>query len=484
MEETKLQFTFGSYINGEQLIGNDRKMLEVKNPYDGTVVGKVDLANDDDIELALQSSYETFHQTMKSMPTYERANILQRVAKLLKHRVDRFAHVLTLEAGKPINDARAEINRAIQVLELSAEAAKQINGELVQMDTVIGGENRIGLVKKVPIGVVLAIAPFNFPINLALHKIGPAIAAGNTVILKPSKKTPLSSIMLAKLFEKAGLPSGALNIVIGIGSEVVERLVTDHRVRKISFTGSPIVGQHIQKLAGLKKVTLELGSNAPNIIFNDANINDAVESLVKGAFTFAGQVCVSAQRIYVQKDIYETFIETYIPLVEKLTVGDPLDENTNVGPMITEEAAIRAENWLKEATDAGAKILIGGKRERTLFYPTVLTNVQKDMKVVCQEVFAPIVSIIPFETEEEVIEMANDSDFGLQAGVFTQNINRAIKIANQLETGGVWINEMSTYRQDNYPYGGVKLSGVGKEGVKYAVNEMVEQKFIGIKLSY
>ncbi|WP_209123789.1 aldehyde dehydrogenase family protein [Alkalihalobacillus sp. BA299] len=473
---------FGSLINGEELKGSGRKSLEVKSPFDGNVVGSIDLATDKDIELALATAHSVFRNTMKKLPAHQRADILRKTGDLLIERTEEFAQVLALEAGKPIRDARGEVGRAVQVLKFAADEAKKIEGELVQMDGAVGGENRIGMVRRNPIGVVVAITPFNFPLNLALHKLGPAFAAGNTVVLKPAEKTPFTSFMLAQLFEEAGLPKGALNLVMGIGSEMGEKLVTDDRVSKITFTGSPTVGKIIKQQAGLKKVTLELGSNSPNIIFNDGDIQTAATSLVKGAFAFAGQVCISAQRIYVQKDVYQLFVDTFVPQVKALKIGNPTDETTDIGPMITEEAAKRAEEWVDEAQVQGATLLTGGKRTGNLFEPTVLVNVEPQMKVVCQEVFAPIVSIIPFETEEEVIGYANDSDFGLQAGVFTKDINRAMRLADELETGGVWINEMSTYRQDNYPYGGVKLSGVGKEGVKYAVEDMTEIKFVGIKL--
>lgn len=350
------------------------------------------------------------------------------------------------------------------------------------MDAAVGGENRIGMVRRLPIGVVSAITPFNFPLNLALHKLAPAFAAGNTVVLKPAGKTPLSAFMLVKLFEEAGLPKGALNLVIGNGSEVGDILVTDSRVSKITFTGSPAVGIDLRQKAGLKKVTLELGSNSPNIIFEDGDVKAAAAGLVRGAFAFSGQVCISAQRIYVQKGVYQEFLDQYVSAVKALTLGDPADESTDIGPMISEKEANRAHSWIQEAVKAGARLATGGNREGTLLEPTILVDVKPDMKVVCEETFAPIVSVIPFETEEEVIEMANDSMFGLQAGVFTSDINRAMRVAEGLETGGVWINETSTYRQDNYPYGGVKLSGVGKEGVKYAIDDMTEIKFIGIKL--
>lgn len=471
-----------SLIDGEEIIRSGMKTMDVTSPFNGEIVGRVNLASQEDAERAIESAYQAFHETMKKMPAYRRADILRKTADLLEERTEEFARILGLEAGKPIRDGRAEVGRAVQVLRFAADEAKKIEGELVPMDAAIGGENRIGMVRRLPIGVISAITPFNFPLNLALHKLAPAFAAGNTVVLKPAGKTPLSSYMLVKLFEEAGLPKGALNLVIGNGSEIGDILVTDSRISKVTFTGSPAVGIDLRKKAGLKKVTLELGSNSPNIIFNDGDVSAAAAGLVRGAFAFSGQVCISAQRIYVQKGVYQDFLDQYIALVEKLVIGNPMEETTDIGPMISEKEAIRAHEWINEAVKAGAKIATGGNREGTLLEPTVLVDVTPDMKVVCEETFAPIVSVIPFDTEEEVIAMANDSVFGLQAGVFTSDINRAMRVADGLETGGVWINETSTYRQDNYPYGGVKLSGVGKEGVKYAIEDMTEIKFIGIKL--
>ncbi|MDF2787508.1 MAG: aldehyde dehydrogenase [Neobacillus sp.] len=471
-----------SLVNGKAVTRTEEKSMEVINPFNGEVVGKANLASQEDAERAIESAHRVFHETMKKMPAYRRADILRKIADLLEERTEEFARILVLEAGKPIRDGRGEVGRACQVLRFAADEAKKIEGELVPMDAAIGGENRIGMVRRYPIGVISAITPFNFPLNLALHKLAPAFAAGNTVVLKPAGKTPLSSYMLVKLFEEAGLPTGALNLVIGNGSEIGDVLVTDRRISKVTFTGSPSVGMNLRKKAGLKKVTLELGSNSPNIIFNDGDVNAAAVGLVRGAFAFSGQICISAQRIYVQREVYQTFLDQYVSLVEKLVLGNPMEETTDIGPMISENEAIRAEEWILEAVKAGAKLAIGGKREGSLLEPTVLVDVTPKMKVVCEETFAPIVSVIPFDTEEEGIAMANDSVFGLQAGVFTSDINRAMRVADGLETGGVWINETSTYRQDNYPYGGVKLSGVGKEGVKYAIEDMTKIKFVGIKL--
>lgn len=470
----------GSIINGEEInTGNDS--IDVKNPYNDEKMEEIALASDNEFEQAVTSSFDAFHDTMKDMPAHERSDILRKTADLMEERADEFAETIMKEAGKPIYFSRGEVQRSIQVLRFASEEAKHISGEVVPMDAAIDGDGRLGLVKRVPLGVVAAITPFNFPLNLSLHKIAPAIAAGNTVIFKPAEKTPISAHQLATLFHEAGLPDGVLNLLMGAG-EIGEKLVTHDKVHKISFTGSLPVGRSIKESAGFKKVTLELGSNSPNIIFDDSNINDAVNMLVKGAFAFSGQVCISAQRIYVQKSAYDQFLKKYIQATEDLTIGDPASEETDIGPMISEEEAKRAKEWIDDAVENGAKVAAGGKRNGTILKPTIMTDVKSNMKIIADEVFAPIVSIIPFDTEEDVVNYSNDSIYGLQAGVFTKDIDRAFRVADKLEMGGVWINEISTYRQDNHPYGGVKQSGVGREGVKYAVDGMTETKFIGLKL--
>ncbi|MFD1362683.1 aldehyde dehydrogenase family protein [Lentibacillus salinarum] len=470
----------GSIINGKQ-INTSNDTMEVTNPYNGEKVEDIALASDDVFERAVTTAFETFHDTMQDMPAHERSDILRQTADLMEERVEDFAQTIVKEAGKPIFFSLGEVKRAIQVLRFASEEAKHISGEVVPMDAAIDGDGRLGLVKHIPLGVVAAITPFNFPLNLSLHKIAPAIAAGNTVVFKPAEKTPVSAHKLAKLFHEAGLPDGALNLLMGTG-EIGEKLVTHDHVHKISFTGSLPVGRSIKESAGFKKVTLELGSNSPNIIFDDANLDEAVKLLVKGAFSFSGQVCISAQRIYVQKGIYDDFLKAYIKATEELSIGDPASEETDIGPMISEEEAKRAKQWIDDAVENGAKVAAGGERDGTVLQPTIMTNVESHMKIIAEEVFAPIVSVIPFDTEDDVIHYSNDSIYGLQAGVFTKDVDRAFRVADALEMGGVWINEISTYRQDNHPYGGVKQSGVGREGVKYAVDDMTETKFIGLKL--
>ncbi|KGP91812.1 aldehyde dehydrogenase [Pontibacillus chungwhensis BH030062] len=471
-----------SIINGEEYKDETRKSLEVKNPYNQEVVAKMALAKEEDLHEAIDVSFSTFHDTMKEMPAHKRADILRKAADLLEERENDFAQIISREAGKPIKFSRGEVQRSVQVLRFASEQAKDINGEVIPMDAAIGGQGRLGFTKRMPLGVVAAITPFNFPLNLSLHKLAPAIAAGNTIVFKPAEKTPVSAYMLVKLFHEAGLPVGALNLVLGLGEELGDPLVEHDKVHKVTFTGSLPVGRRIREKAGFKKVTLELGSNSPNILFEDADVNEVVTDLVKGAFAFSGQVCISAQRIYVHRSLLESFLAEYKSQTEDLTIGDPLDEHTDFGPMITEEAAERAKTWIDDAVKNGAKIETGGEQNGTLLTPTIMTNVKSDMKIIADEVFAPIVSIIPFDTEQEVVQAANDSIYGLQAGVFTKDINRAFRVADQIEMGGVWINEISTYRQDNHPYGGVKQSGIGREGVKYAIEDMTEMKFYGVKL--
>ncbi|WP_158736167.1 aldehyde dehydrogenase family protein [Alteribacillus sp. YIM 98480] len=471
----------GSIIDGIERKEENRETLPVRNPYNQEKVADLALADESDLEEAVNNSFETFHSIMKTMPAHERSDILRRAADLLEEQAEDFAETIVQEAGKPITFSRAEIKRSVQVLRFSSELAKHIMGEVIPMDAAVGGENRIGIVKREPLGVVGAITPFNFPLNLSLHKIAPAIAAGNTIVFKPAEKTPITAYKLVHLFQEAGLPKGILNLLIGTGEEVGSPLVAHDKVHKISFTGSLPVGKNIRENAGFKKVTLELGSNSPNIIFDDADIHQTVTALVKGAFAFSGQVCISAQRVYVQKNVYDTFLKEYVKQTNALKIGDPKREETDIGPMINEEESKRAKRWIDDAAEKGANIETGGTRDGTILTPTIMTNVDKNMKIIGEEVFAPIVSVIPFDNEEEVIAFANDSIYGLQAGVFTKDIDRALRLADQLETGGVWINEISTYRQDNHPYGGVKQSGIGKEGVKYAIEDMTEIKFIGIK---
>ncbi|WP_088008091.1 aldehyde dehydrogenase family protein [Indiicoccus explosivorum] len=472
----------GSIISGKERNEKSRTTHEVKNPFDGSTVATLALSTADDLNEAVEAAHKAFENKMKAMPAHERADILRKAARLLGEREDEFQQSITAESGKPVKQARKEVERSKQLLLYAAEEAKKIGGEVVPMDAAIGGDNRLGFVKKTPLGVVGAITPFNFPLNLSLHKLAPAIAAGNTIVFKPAEKTPVTGYKLVKLLHEAGMPEDALHLIIGTGSEIGTPLVEHEKVAKISFTGSVPVGKSIQKAAGFKKVTLELGSNSPNIVFEDADWKDAAERIVAGGFGYSGQTCISAQRIYVHRDIFDSFTDELVRLANNLKIGDPADASVDIGPMITEDEAKRAEEWVESALSKGAKAALKGERSGAMLPPVILTDVTDDMHVVQKEVFAPILAVIPFGTEDEAVRRANDSIYGLQAAVFTKNIDRAFRVADRIESGGVWINDASTYRQDNYPYGGVKQSGIGREGVKYAVDEMLELKFIGVKL--
>lgn len=476
-------YHFGSFINGEEVAGFGRREEVVFNPFTNESIGKIDCATVDDVKHAIENAHKVYLQTMRHMSAYDRSEILRKTADLLEGKSDLFSKLLTVEAGKPISESRGEVTRAIQTLRFAADGAKSLSGEQIPLDGAVGGANHLGFTKRVPIGVIAAITPFNFPLNLAIHKIAPAIAAGNTVVLKPAEKTPFSAVYLFQLFKQAGLPKGALNIVMGRGVDIVEGLVTHPFVKKVSFTGSNVVGWKIYELAGRRRVTLELGSNAPNVLFNDCQLDNAVDAIITGGFVFSGQACVAVQRIYVQEEIRDTFLTKLKGKLEKLVLGDPQLEETSIGPLITEESAKRTIKWVNEAKEQGATVITGGNREGSVVEPTVLTDVTDNMKVVCDEVFGPVVSVMTFTDEEDVLARMNNSAFGLHAGIFTTDINRAFRLADALEVSGVWINESSVRRFDHMPYGGIKNSGTGKEGVKYAIEEMTDIKFYGVKIN-
>lgn len=463
-------------INGEWRKSSQKET--VKNPFNGETVASVYFAEERDIEDAILSSQKAFEITRK-LPAYKRAEILKNIVKGLEQRKEEIAKTITFEAGKPITDSRTEVLRAINTFQIASEEAKRIEGEVIPLDLMPGSENRLGIVRRFPIGPVLGITPFNFPLNLVVHKVAPAIASGNTIILKPAPKTPVTALLLGEIVSEAGLPAGGLNIV-PCSNIMAEKLVADERIKKLSFTGSAAVGIKLKVLAGMKKVTLELGGNAGAIIHSDADIDFAAKRCALGAFSFAGQICISVQRIYAQKDIYNEFLYKFMANVEKLKVGDPMDESTNIGPMIDEKAGMRTDEWLKEAVADGAKILTGGKRNGSFFEPTVLTNTKPSMKVCGQEVFAPLVTVEKYEGFEDAVSMVNNSIYGLQAGIFTRDIKNIFHAYNELEVGGVIVNDIPTYRADHMPYGGVKMSGFGREGVRYAIEEMTELKLLAI----
>ncbi|TLS38431.1 aldehyde dehydrogenase family protein [Pseudalkalibacillus caeni] len=470
---------YGSLIGGQWIKGEEK--LPVKNKYTGETIGYITNASRKDVESAVGNALETFKNNKLSV--HKRYEILMKAAEIFAERKEELALTIVREAGKVLKDARGEIDRGIQTFIASAEEAKRITGEGIPLAGQPGNENKMSFTLRVPVGVIGAITPFNFPFNLTAHKIAPAIAAGNTVVLKPAELTPIIANKMAEILREAGLPDGYLNVVNGLGKDTGQYLLEDERIAMFTFTGSPGVGRHIKSTTGIRKVTLELGNNSPNIVHNDvADLDRAAELCVTRGYVNSGQACISVQRIYVQKEIYDQFVEKAIAVAKTINVGNPELEDTDIGPMISEKAAARAEEWIKEAEEQGAEIAFGGKRNGAVLDPTIVTNVKPSMKLVCEEVFAPVISIIPYETIDEAFEQANDSEFGLQAGVFTSDLNLAMKAAQTLEFGGVIINNVSTYRADIMPYGGIKNSGVGKEGPKYAIEEMTDERIVVIDL--
>ncbi|MDO6447656.1 aldehyde dehydrogenase family protein [Oceanobacillus profundus] len=476
---TQTENIYGNLINGEWLQSEDTFIVE--NKYTHEVYAKVAKSSQKVIENAITNAYETFKEVKLSAT--DRYDILMRATQLFEERKEEIARVICSEAGKTITDARAEVERGIQTFIASAEEAKRLSGQGLPIQGQPGNEAKMAFSIRVPVGVICAITPFNFPFNLTAHKIGPAIAAGNTVVLKPAEKTPVSAIKMAEVLLEAGLPKGFLNVVNGFGHETGPVLLKDERIAMYTFTGSPSVGRVIKRESGIRKVTLELGNNSPNIIHHDvADLQRAVDLCVSRGYSNSGQACISVQRVYVHRAIYEEVLEQAKVIAESFIVGNPEEETTNIGPMISIEEAERAEKWVQEAVNAGAIIVTGGTREDALFKPTILTNVKEDMKVMCEEVFAPIISIVTYEDLDELFASVNASKFGLQAGIFTSNLHLAMRAAQELEFGGVNINDVSTFRADILPYGGVKDSGVGKEGPRYAVEEMTEEKVITMHL--
>lgn len=466
---------------GGEWLGDDWKGIEVLNPYDGSVVGMVPETPADGVDRAVVAAQAGFG-VISQMPAYKRSEILARTAELISRDREEIAEIIAREAGKSWKYAVAEAVRSAETFQFAALEAKASHGEIVPMDASPVSAGRFGFYLRTPIGIIGAITPFNFPLNLVAHKVAPALAAGNALVLKPATKTPLSSIKLAELLSEAGLPPGVLNLVIGSGATVGNRLVEDERLAMITFTGSPPVGRDIKSRCGLKRVTLELGSNSPTIIEEDGDVDQAVSRCVVGSFANSGQVCISVQRIFVHKNRYDEFVGKFVAATRKLRVGDPLDRDSDIGPMISPVELSRAVSWLEEAKKLGARIETGGEVAGNCLHPTILTGVTREMKVMCSEVFAPIVSVLPYGTFDEALEMADDSVYGLQAGIYTSDINKAFKAIKRLDVGGVVINDVPTFRVDHMPYGGNKESGLGREGIRYAMEEMTNIKMVCINL--
>jgi acyl-CoA reductase-like NAD-dependent aldehyde dehydrogenase len=473
MIESKL-FIGGRWVDGGA-------SLEVKNKYNGEVVGTVATARKEEVAGAVAAA-EKAAPVLAEMPAHRRAEILQRTANLIRERKEKIAKTIAAEAGKALKFARIEVDRAVSTFSIAAEEAKRIHGETFALDAVPAGEGYFGFWVRRPVGVVAAITPFNFPLNLVAHKVAPAIAAGNSLVLKPANATPLTAVLLCQILQEAGVPDGGINLINGSGSTVGDWLVTDPRVPKITFTGSPAVGRQILSRAGIKKVTLELGNTSPVIIAPDADLDLVAKRCAVGAFYNSGQVCISVQRIYGDRKIHETFTEKFVKASEAIVVGDPLDEKVDVGPMIDQREAERIESWVQEAEASGAKILTGGRREGSVYWPTVLTNVKPEMKVVADEAFAPVASVIAYDDFEEALQLADRTAYGLQASVFTRDINRVLKAIHRLNFGGVIINDTPNFRADHMPYGGNRQSGLGREGLRFAIEEMTNIQMVAIRV--
>jgi acyl-CoA reductase-like NAD-dependent aldehyde dehydrogenase len=466
------------FVDGQRV--EEKETLRVVDKFTGETLGDVPVASKETVLRAVAAAHKAF-PSYSRMPAHKRSSILERTADLLETRKDEIAALICREAGKAWKYSLGEVGRGIETFRFAAEEAKRLHGETIPLDASSVGEGRLGFYLRCPAGVVAAVTPFNFPLNLAAHKVGPALAAGNTLVLKPASTTPLTAILLGEILEEAGLPPGVFNLVAGPGRTVGEWLCSDARVAQISFTGSPAVGEGILRAAGLKKVTLELGSNSAAIIEPDADLGEAVPRCAMSAFANSGQVCISLQRIYAHRSISRDFTRKLVEETKALKVGNPLDKDCSVGPMIDEAEARRAEAWIQEALAGGAKLLTGGTRKGSVLQPAVLAGVRPDMKVVCGEAFAPIVSIIEYDDFKEAVRLVDDSVYGLQAGIYTRDIGKALYAIDQINVGGVMINDTPIFRADHMPYGGNKLSGLGREGVRFAVEEMTRIKMVVLK---
>jgi glyceraldehyde-3-phosphate dehydrogenase (NADP+) len=463
------------YIAGKWLDTADK--IEVLNPFDGSAVDTVPDAGPQEVDQAIESATRGA-LIMAELPAFERHQILRKTAELLREHQEDFARLISLESGKALVESRFEVSRAAETMELSAEEAKRIRGETIPLDAAPGGQGKFGFTLRVPCGVVVAISPFNFPLNLLCHKVGPALAAGNAVIAKPPSDTPLTGLRLTELLLEAGLPPEGIQCITGPGSSVGEQLCADPRVRKISFTGSPSVGERICQVAGVKKVTMELGSNSPLIIMPDADLEQVAKATAVTGYALAGQVCISTQRVLVNDRVYGDFLDALRPEVESIVTGNPLEEQTQMGPMIREDDAIRVENWIKESVSSGARLVTGGGRKGNLVAPTVVADVETSARISCEELFGPAVAVTRFDDIDQAIALANDSKYGLSAGIFTHNLDWAMKFVREVHSGNIMVNWGPQWRADLMPYGGLKQSGFGKEGPRYALEEMTELKMV------
>ena len=462
------------YIGGEFCQTKER--LKVLNPFDNSIIAETYLAGKGELEKAIEKA-QSVKSIMRDLSSHKKYSILMQIANQIEAKSNELALILAREAGKPFKYALGEIKRAVQVFTIAAEESKRLPKEYISIDWTPAGEKKEGLVKYFPVGLIAGIAPFNFPLNLAAHKIAPAIASGNAIIIKPARSTPLSVLELAKIIDQTELPKGAFT-VLTMDREAGNQLVTDERFNMLSFTGSPNVGWKMKANAGKKKIALELGGNAGVIVSEQADVDLAVKKCLVGGFAYSGQVCIHVQRIVVHEKVFDKFVNKFISETKKLTFGAPDDESTDISVMIDEENAKRVEDWVNEAVHNGAKILYGGKRKDSFYEPTIITNTKREMKVCALEIFGPVVTVEKFSDFSQAVGMINDSEYGLQAGVFTDSITEMNQSFNEIEAGGVIINDVPTFRVDHMPYGGIKNSGFGREGIKYAINEMMEPRLL------
>jgi acyl-CoA reductase-like NAD-dependent aldehyde dehydrogenase len=467
---------FPLLVSGEELTTPDPVL--VRSPYDGRAVAIAYHGGPEVVERALASVARGFQAT-RELPGWKRSEVLERVSKGLQEQREGFARTLSLEAGKPLQAARGEVDRAAFTFKVAAEEARRLHGEVLPLDWIPGAEGRTGQVHRVPLGPILGITPFNYPLNLVAHKVAPALAAANSMLLRPDSQTPLSALKLGWLILQAGWPPDGI-AVVPTRVEHAAPMVEDERIRMLSFTGSPGVGWALKTRAGRKRVALELGGNAATIVHRDANVQRAAERAAWGGFQYSGQSCVSVQRVYVHEAVYDVFREAFVARVTDLATGDPLDEATDVGPVIDEGAAERILAWVDEAVRDGASLVCGGTREGTLVAPTVLENVREEMRVACNEVFGPVVALFRYSDVDAALDAVDAGEFGLQAGLFTNDLALVQRAFARLEVGGLIVNDVSTFRIDHMPYGGVKASGFGREGVRYAIEEMTERKLLMI----
>jgi glyceraldehyde-3-phosphate dehydrogenase (NADP+) len=468
MQQYKI-FLAGSFVETS-------KKADVINPFSGETFAQTFLAGEEDLEKAITKA-ETVSKELRDLPSHKRYEILMQIANEIKQQREHLASLLSQESAKPIRYALAEIDRAAQTFIIAAEESKRLPKEYISLDWTPAGEGKEGIIKYFPVGLVAGIAPFNFPLNLAVHKIAPAIAAGCPIILKPASSTPLSTLELAKIIDRTSLPKGAVSI-LPMDRKTGNQLVTDERFKLLSFTGSPIVGWEMKKNAGKKKTILELGGNAAVIITGSADLKKALPKCITAAFAYSGQICIHAQRFYVHESILDEFTKQFLEAVKNLKQGNPADANTDISHMIDEDNAVRVESWINEAAEQGAKILSGGTRNGSFIEPSVLTGTNKRMKVNCEEIFGPVVIIEKYKAFAEAISLVNDSVFGLQAGVFTNDVGEIAEAFSNIEVGGVIINDVPAFRVDHMPYGGIKDSGLGREGVKYAIMDMMEARIL------